>query len=74
MMIPLFSVSLPRCSMMSLLAKVLGPGDDDSTLLSLLAKVLGPGDDDSTLLSLLAKVLGPRDDDSTLLRGARTGG
>ena len=54
-----------RSTLLSLLAKVLGPADDDSTLLSL--QVLGPGDDDSTLLSLLAKVLGPGDDDSTLL-------
>ena len=65
MMIPLFSVSLPRCSdrdddstLLSL--QVLGPGDDSSTLLSL--QVLGPA-----LLSLLAKVLGPGDDDTAVL-------
>ena len=41
-----------RSTLLSLLAKVLGPGDDDSTLLSLLAKVLGPGDDDTAVLGL----------------------
>ena len=55
-----------RSTLLSLLAKVLGPGDDEnrgssergrSTLLSLLAKVLGPGDDETAVLGAGASTL-----------------
>ena len=49
-----------RLGFHSLLAEVLGPGDDEAAFLSLLARVLGPGDDDDVaFLSLLAEVPRP---------------
>ena len=56
-----------RLGFHSLLAEVLGPGDDEAAFLSLLARVLGPGDDEAAFLSLLARVLGPGDDEAAFL-------
>ena len=57
----------------SLLAEVLGPGDDEAAFLSLLARVLGPGDDEAAFLSLLARVLGPGDDEAAFLSLLKVG-
>ena len=47
------NVALQNIAFHSLLAEVLGPGDDEAAFLSLLAEVLGPGDDEAVFVGSL---------------------